>query len=195
MGLEVTVHRVTKETDITILLDMDRPEEPKIQTTLPFFDHILYSMAFHGGFYLQVQGKGDTDVDPHHLVEDTGLALGMALQETLTKRGGIMRYGAAKTPMDEALSEVIIDAGGRPYFVYQGNLPQNYAGTFDLTLIREFWIALANTGKLSLHGLMPYGENAHHMVEALFKSLGRALAQAYAPKKGGQKAMSTKGSL
>jgi imidazoleglycerol-phosphate dehydratase len=195
MSMEITIDRKTKETDISVTLDLDSGAEPQINTTLPFFDHILYSMAFHGGFFLKIDATGDTEVDPHHLVEDTGLTLGQALLASLEKRKGIQRYGHAITPMDEALSEVTIDVGGRPYFVYRGTLPQNWAGQFDLTLIREFWIALAHAGKMNVHGNMRYGENGHHMIEALFKSLGRALSAAYKPKAGGQAAMSTKGTL
>lgn len=191
----IVVHRKTKETDIRLELNLLQKEPLKLSTTLPFFDHMLTAMAFHGGFSLQVEAKGDTDVDPHHLVEDTGLVLGEALRKWLDRAKAVQRFGWAVIPMDEALSEVVIDAGGRPYWVYEMSLPQSHAGAFDLSLIREFMIALAAKGQINLHALGRYGENSHHKVEALFKALGKALAMAYSPKPGEQASMSTKGSL
>ena len=190
----ITVDRNTKETRIHLVLDLDSREAPKVSTGLPFFDHMLNALAFHGGFYLEVQAQGDLEVDPHHLVEDTGIVLGEAFFRTQKDRGALVRYGACTIPMDEALSEAVLDVCGRAYWVYNANLPQTHAGTFDLSLVREFVIALANNARINLHGNCRYGENSHHMVEALFKALGKALAQAYGRRDDG-KVPSTKGVL
>lgn len=187
------IERKTKETDIRLCLDLNRRDAPKVATGVPFFDHMLTAFAFHGGFFLEIEAKGDLEVDAHHLVEDTGLVLGEAFRKAQESRGGVVRYGHAVIPMDEALSEVVVDACGRPYWVYQAEFPQSHAGTFDLSLVREFLIAFTNRAQVNLHAHCRYGANGHHMAEALFKALGKALAQAYAPRDGGTAAMSTKG--
>lgn len=187
--------RRTKETDIKVILDMHADGPSKPSTGLPFFDHMLHAMAFHGRFRLEVSATGDVEVDPHHLVEDTGLVIGQALELFRQKSKGISRYGQSLVPMDDALSEAVVDACGRPYLVYKVDLPQSYAGTFDLSLFREFWWGLAMAGKVNLHLNVRYAENAHHAFEALFKAAGRALATAYCPIHGGEAAMSTKGVL
>ncbi|OQX29418.1 MAG: imidazoleglycerol-phosphate dehydratase [Spirochaeta sp. LUC14_002_19_P3] len=187
--------RTTKETDIAIELDMTRRAPARLDTGLPFFNHILTAMAFHGGFQLEIDAKGDIEVDPHHLVEDCGLVLGKALELFRQETGGIARYGEARIPMDDALSEAVVDACGRPYLVYHASLPQTHAGNFDLSLLREFWLGLAMAGKMNLHLHVRYAENAHHAVEALFKAAGRALAQAYRPINGTEEDMSTKGKI
>ncbi len=188
-----TVERNTKETKIHLTVDLDRREQPRINTGVPFFDHMLTALAFHGGFYLEATAQGDLEVDPHHLVEDMGIVLGDALKKVQDARGGVARYGWSVIPMDDALSEVAIDACGRAYWVYEASFPQTHAGAFYLSLVREFVIGLANRAQINLHALCRYGSNGHHMVEALFKALGKALAQAYAPRDGGSAAMSTKG--
>jgi len=191
----IEINRKTKETDIHVLLDMNAqgPSEPR--TGVPFFDHMLNAMAFHGGFRLEVDASGDTDVDPHHLVEDCGLVIGQALEQERIESDGIERYGQAVIPMDDALSESIVDACGRPYLSWNVVWPQQKAGDFDLFLLREFFWGLAVAGKLNLHQSVRYAENGHHAAEALFKATGRALAMAYVPKRGGEEAMSTKGTL
>lgn len=188
-----TIERKTKETQIVLTLDLDKKDAPKINTGVPFFDHMLTAFSFHGGFSLEVDARGDLEVDAHHLVEDTGLVLGEAFKKVQESRGGVVRYGHSIIPMDEALSEVIVDACGRAYWVYEAQFPQTHAGTFDLSLVREFLIAFTNRAQVNLHAHCRYGANGHHMVEALFKALGKALAQAYAPRDGGSAAMSTKG--
>jgi imidazoleglycerol-phosphate dehydratase len=190
---QATIERKTKETQIRLTLDLDRREPPKVSTGVPFFDHLLTALSFHGGFYLEVDAKGDLEVDPHHLVEDTGLVLGDAFKKLQDGRAGLVRFGHSVIPMDEALSEVVIDVCGRPVSIYTADFPQTHAGTFDLSLVREFLIALANRAQISLHAHCRYGSNGHHMVEALFKALGKALAQAYALREGGIASMSTKG--
>ena len=189
----VTVNRETKETKISLTLDLNRKDAPVLMTGIPFFDHMLNAMAFHGGFFLEVNAQGDLEVDDHHLVEDLGLVLGDAFRQIREQSPSIMRYGHSVIPMDEALSEVVIDACNRPYWVIGANFPQAHAGTFDLSLIREFLIALANRGAMNLHAHCRYGSNGHHMAESLFKALGRALAAAHSPRVG--PAPSTKGVL
>ncbi|MEI8095486.1 MAG: imidazoleglycerol-phosphate dehydratase HisB [Spirochaetales bacterium] len=193
--MSVTIDRNTKETRIHLVLDLDSSGAPKLATGLPFFDHMLNALAFHGGFFLEVTATGDLDVDPHHLVEDVGIVLGDAFSRLQKDRGALVRYGHQTIPMDEALSECVIDVCSRPYWVYEAELPQTHAGNFDLSLVREFVIALANNARITLHARCRYGENAHHMVEALFKALGKALAQAYTLRAPGSVVPSTKGVL
>ena len=185
--------RVTKETSISMVLDMDG-HEISIDTGIPFFDHMLHAMAFHGNFGLTVQASGDTDVDPHHLVEDTGIVMGEALQDTVSEYGSISRFGHTVIPMDEALSEVTIDAGGRGYTVLKAVFPQEYSGNFHMPLLREFFIALASSGSITLHLECRYGENSHHMAESLFKALGKAMSTAFSLSKR-EGVLSTKGKI
>lgn len=189
----IELRRTTKETDIGITLDMSASGPSKPSTGLPFFDHMLHAMAFHGGFRLEIDAKGDIDVDPHHLVEDTGLVIGEALDRSRRESEGIQRYGQAIIPMDDALGETVVDVCGRPYLVWNVDWAQPKAGDFDLFLLREFFWGLAVSGKMNLHLNVRYSVNGHHAAEALFKATGRALAQAYVPSKGGEAAMSTKG--
>ena len=192
----IEIHRVTKETDILVILDMNVSGPSKPETGLPFFNHMLNAMAFHGGFRLEVKASGDIDVDPHHLVEDIGLVIGQALVKARTESEGIRRFGQAVIPMDDALSEAVIDACGRPYLKWDVEWAQEKAGDFDLSLLREFFRGLAVGGKLNLHLTVRYSENGHHAAEAMFKATGRALAEAYTPNDGGGEAgMSTKGTL
>jgi imidazoleglycerol-phosphate dehydratase len=196
MNRKSETERKTKETDIKITMDPDKGGEVSIRTTIPFFDHILTAMAFHGGFSLFVQAKGDTDVDPHHLVEDTGIVLGDLLNRIVTDFGPVERFGNSTIPMDDALSEIVIDVCGRPYLVYNCAWPQPYAGQFDLSLIKEFFSGLTARAKINIHAGTRAGENSHHMAEALFKALGKAIKQAYRVKetKTGE-GMSTKGTI
>jgi imidazoleglycerol-phosphate dehydratase len=177
-GRSVDVKRATKETDISLALDPDLGDRVEVKTGLPFFDHMLTIMAFHGRFRLVLSAKGDLEVDGHHLVEDVGLVLGQALAGVLEK-GPVARFGHAVIPMDEALAEVSIDVCGRPTLVFSAGFPQQWVGTFDTALIREFLIALASKAGMSLHAEIQRGENSHHMAEALFKALGKAIRQAY----------------
>jgi len=168
----------------------DDAREPAIATNVPFFDHMLTAMAFHGRMGLVVDAKGDLEVDPHHLVEDTGLVLGDVLRQ-IADLETTERFGNAVVPMDDACGEATIDLGGRPYLVYLADYPQAYAGSFDLSLLREFFYALAIRAKANIHLDARYGRNGHHMAEALFKALGRALRAAIARREG--EGMSTKG--
>jgi imidazoleglycerol-phosphate dehydratase len=191
---QAQIKRTTKETDISVILDLDNSNAPEISTTVPFFDHILYSMAFHGGFFLKIDASGDIEVDPHHLVEDTGLVLGDAFKTAASKGSALARFGHFTTPMDESLSEATVDASGRPYLVYRADYPQPNAGTFDIFLVKEFLKAFTDRGGITLHAECRYGENSHHMVESLFKAVGRALGQAYRTAEK-NKILSTKGTL
>jgi len=190
----MSLTRETKETNITIDLDLDTPGTPGIGTTVPFFDHMLNAMAFHGGFSLSVKASGDTESDPHHLVEDTGIIFGRLLKEWARTYGPLVRFGHAVIPMDEALSEVTIDVSGRSHLVYRADYPQQRCGDFDTALIREFLLGLTRTAEITLHAQVRHGDNSHHMTESLFKALGKALAQAYCRSNAGG-IPSTKGTI
>ncbi len=187
----VDVKRTTKETDISLALDPDRGDRVEVKTGLPFFDHLLTSMAFHGRFTCIITAKGDLEVDGHHLVEDVGIVLGQALSGVLDK-GPVARFAHSVIPMDEALAEVSIDVCGRPTLFLGAGFPQAWVGTFDTALIREFLMGLVSKAGMSLHAEIRRGENSHHMAEALFKALGRAISQAYRP---AQSEMSSKGRI
>ncbi len=185
-----SVRRETKETKIEIRGDLQTSYEPTVNTGLPFFDHMLTAMAFHGRFGLSVEASGDIDVDAHHLVEDTGLVLGDVLAE-IAEQEPIERFGHAVVPMDDACGEVTVDFGGRPYLAYRVEFPQPRAGSFDLSLFREFFNALAIRSRANIHLEGRYALNGHHLAEALFKALGLALRQAMRRRDAG--GMSTKG--
>jgi imidazoleglycerol-phosphate dehydratase len=198
--------RKTNETEIQVDIDLDTAGEIAIDTGVGFFNHLLKSAAFHGRFSLSVRARGDVEVDYHHLVEDTGLVLGEALRLAAEDRGDLRRFGHAVIPMDDALSEVSVDAGGRPCLVFDDSFPQERCGSFEMVLIREFLIALANRARITLHAQLRHGRNSHHCAEALFKALGRALWQAYSPVSGNSgtadgknagsgQGMSTKGTI
>jgi len=186
------LERTTKETSIILDLNLDEAWQPDIKLGLPFFEHILGSMAFHGGFGLNIKGSGDLDVDPHHLVEDVGLVFGQALLSAFSDIP-VARFGHAVIPMDDALSEVTLDFCRRPFLVYRANFTQDRSGNFDMTLLREFFQALANKAEANLHLECRYGQNAHHMSESLFKALGKAVFQASRIAQNG--VQSTKGTL
>ena len=189
----VSLRRETKETDIALTLDTTNPQTISIVLGVPFFEHMLHAMSFHGALGLSIHGKGDIEVDPHHVVEDVGLVLGDAVKQYISRFGPCARFGHAVIPMDDALSEVTIDASGRPFIVYRADYPQYRSGDFDMSLIGEFLTAFANRGGLTLHCLCRYGGNSHHMAESLFKALGKALRQSLLPAAEGVR--STKGSL
>jgi len=188
---KVQIARKTSETDVALTLDPDAPGGV-VRTGLPFFDHLLSSMAFHGRFLLDIDAKGDLEVDAHHLVEDVGLVLGQAFSEVLAKTGQVRRFAHAVIPMDEALAEVTIDVCGRPTLVWRVRLPQMRAGAFDLWLLREFFDGLVSQARISLHVDVRRGRNSHHMVEAAFKALGKSLHDSYAP---AEEEMSSKGRI
>ena len=190
---KVEVKRKTKETDITLTLNADGGSI-SISTGLPFFDHLLTAMTFHGDIGINLKAQGDLEIDPHHLVEDTGLVLGAALQKTVDTYGAVKRFGHTVIPMDEALSEITLDVCGRPYLVYNADYPQEYSGQFQMSLLKEFFTAIANSAGMTIHADCKYGDNSHHMAESLFKALGKAIKISY-KLTSSEKIMSTKGKL
>lgn len=172
-----TVNRRTNETDITLRLSLDGGDSD-ISTGIGFFDHMLAQLARHGGFGLSVNCHGDLEVDGHHTVEDVGLALGEALKTALGDKLGIERYGQAIVPMDEALALCAVDLSGRPCLRYTADIPAGRVGGFETELVREFMQALANAGGFALHIRQLDGLNSHHIIEAMFKALARALKSA-----------------
>jgi imidazoleglycerol-phosphate dehydratase len=189
------IERVTKETRIKLSLNVDGKGDAKICTSVPFLDHMLNLFARHGLFDLEVEACGDIDIDFHHTVEDIGIVLGEAFKQALGDKNGIRRYGQATVPMDETLASVAIDISGRPYLVYHVALPKVKIGEFDVELAREFFQAFVNHCGLNLHINVMYGENVHHIIEACFKAVARAMdvATQFDPRVDG--VMSTKGVL
>lgn len=190
-----TIRRTTTETDIEIVLAIDGKGEYDIETGIGFLDHMLSLMTRHGLFDISIKAKGDLEVDFHHTVEDVGLCLGKAFDEALGAKEGIVRYGSARVPMNEALAQVDVDISSRPFLVYNVELPADKVGDFDAELAREFLHALANSAGLTLHVNLVYGENVHHCIEAIFKALGRALARGARLGEKIDGVMSTKGQL
>ncbi|BDE87552.1 Imidazoleglycerol-phosphate dehydratase [uncultured Flavonifractor sp.] len=186
------ISRETKETRIQAALWLSGGPV-KIDTGIGFFDHMLHAWAFYAGFGLTLTAKGDLEVDGHHTVEDTGIVLGQALREALGDKVGIRRFGSAYVPMDEALAFTALDFSGRPFLVYEADMPQARMGAYDACLTEEFMRALAMNSGLTLHMRAQYGRNAHHITEALFKSLGLAMKDAV--KMEGTGVTSTKGAL
>jgi imidazoleglycerol-phosphate dehydratase len=174
------VARKTNETDISATLELDRPGKPDISTGCGFLDHMLALFAKHGNFGLAVRAAGDTDVDFHHLTEDVGIVLGQAFREALGDCRGIARYGSALLPMDEALVLVALDVSGRAYLEYSAAIAAPKVGEFDTELAREFMLAFSRAIPLTLHVRQLAGVNAHHIIEAMFKGLARAMRQAVA---------------
>jgi imidazoleglycerol-phosphate dehydratase len=170
-----TITRKTAETDITVKLAVDGKGVAKVDTGIPFFDHMLTLFAKHGLFDLEVKARGDVAVDYHHTVEDVGLVLGEAFKAALGDKVGLKRYGFFILPMDEALARVVIDLGGRPHLVYDVTAPTMFVRDFNLALVKEFFRAFANSVGANVHVKLPYGEEPHHVVEAVFKCFARAL--------------------
>ena len=190
------VSRETNETCVNISLNLDGEGKGEINTGAPFFDHMLELFARHGFFDLTVDARGDVEVDYHHLVEDAGLALGQAVRKALGNRAGITRYGFFVLPMDETLVTVSLDLSNRPYLVYNAEPPVTFVRDFNVNLFKEFFQAFANEAGANLHVRLEYGEEPHHVVEAVFKGFARALdaATRYEPRLGGA-IPSTKGTL
>jgi imidazoleglycerol-phosphate dehydratase len=189
------IHRVTAETDVSLSLVLDGTGAGERDTGVGFFDHLLDAVARHGGLDLDARVQGDLQTGPHHTVEDTGLALGQAVDEALGDRAGIRRFGHAVVPMDEARASCAIDVSGRPYTAFEGSFPAERVADFDTDLAEEFLRAVANTAKLTVHVRVEAGTNAHHMVEASFKAFARALRDAVAEDPRVQGIPSTKGLL
>jgi imidazoleglycerol-phosphate dehydratase len=190
-----TIERTTSETQVKVELVLDGTGRGRIQTTIPFLDHMLTLLAKHGFFDLTVQAKGDTDIDDHHTIEDIGIVIGDALKQALGSKEGIRRFGWASIPLDETLAQVTVDLSGRPYLVYRVELPQRRIKTLDLGLFEDFFQAFATHAALNLHVNVLYGRNPHHIMEAVFKALAKALDQATALDERVSGVLSTKGSL
>ena len=172
------VSRETSETTIEVTLDLDGDGESTVDTGIGFFDHMLTALAKHGLFDLTVRCDGDLEIDDHHTVEDVGITIGEALDEALGDKRGIVRYADRRVPLDEAVASVVVDVSGRPYFVFNGEFSQDQVGEFTSDMARHFAESLALNAGLTLHAEIVAGTNAHHEVEALFKSLARALDDA-----------------
>jgi imidazoleglycerol-phosphate dehydratase len=195
MGRKGEINRKTKETRITLRLDLDGSGEYSISTGIPFFDHMLSLLAMHGFFDLRIEAEGDIGVDFHHTVEDVGICLGDGFKEAIGDGKGLRRYGMAIIPMDETLVSVALDLSMRPHLVYNPGLRKKKVGLFDLDLIEEFYRAFTNHGGITLHINTMYGKNSHHIIEAIFKGVGRALDMASSLDQRATGVMSTKGRL
>lgn len=194
MSRRAVVDRSTKESAVHIDLELDGTGEISIQTQVPFFDHMLSQLGKHAGFNLTVKTTGDVDVDSHHTVEDTSLALGQALREALGDKSGIRRFGDATVPLDEVLVQAAVDLSGRPYLVHRQPEIVELIGTYDTTLTRHIWESLIAEARIALHVRVLEGRNAHHVMEAQFKAVARALRDAVS-RDGVTGIPSTKGTL
>ncbi len=194
-GRVARVERKTRETEILLQLNVDGAGDAAVETTIPFFNHMLEAATKHGLLDLRVTARGDTEVDLHHTVEDVGICLGKAFHEALGDKRGIARFGTSYVPMDEALASVHVDVSGRPYLSYSVPLAKTKVGNFDLGLLQDFFRAFAMNAMLNLHVNLQYGENLHHIAEAIFKAFGRALAEASRVNPRIAGVLSTKGAL
>jgi len=173
-----SITRGTRETDIELKLGLDGSGVSSINTSIPFLDHMLEQVARHGLFDLSIAARGDREIDDHHTVEDIGICFGEALHDAIGDKTGVRRYGHAYVPLDEALSRVVLDLSGRPGLEYHIPFPRERVGDFDVDLFKEFFQAIANHGKITLHIDAIRGANNHHMIETVFKAFGRALRMA-----------------
>ncbi len=192
---KASITRATRETDITLELNLDGSGRAEIDTTIPFLDHMLDQVARHGLVDLSIRARGDREIDDHHTVEDIGICLGEALHDALGDKAGLVRYGHAYVPLDEALSRVALDLSGRPGLEYHVAFPKERVGDFDVDLFREFFQAVTNHGRITLHIDAIRGENNHHIIETVFKAFGRALRMAVSPDPRQSGIPSTKGAL
>jgi imidazoleglycerol-phosphate dehydratase len=189
------VARKTNETDIKLALGVDGTGKVNLETDVPFLNHMLDLFAKHGQFDLTVEARGDVDIDDHHTVEDIGICLGQTLATALGDKRGIKRYASVFVPMDEALAQVVIDLSNRPHFEYRAEYPSQQVGSFSTELVEEFLWKFALEARMTLHVIVHYGKNTHHMIEAVFKALGRALDEATSIDPRVQGVPSTKGVL
>jgi len=190
-----TIERATAETQVRVTLNLDGGGQGANHTSVPFLDHLLNSLARHGRFDLEITARGDTEIDDHHIVEDIGIVLGQAFARALGEKRDIARFGAAHAPMDEALARAVVDLSGRPFLVYEAPGVAPWVGRFDTALVEEFWRAFVNNAAITLHLDLLRGKNAHHALEALFKSTGMALHLATRIIEQGGAVPSTKGVL
>ncbi|WNR44817.1 imidazoleglycerol-phosphate dehydratase HisB [Paenibacillus roseipurpureus] len=190
-----SVARKTNETDIKLSFEVDGTGISELQTDVPFLNHMLDLFTKHGHFNLKVDAKGDIEIDDHHTVEDIGICLGQTLREALGNKRGIKRYASVFVPMDEALAQVVIDISNRPHFEYRAEYPTANVGSFETQLVQEFLWKFALEARITLHVIVHYGQNTHHMIEGVFKALGRALDEATSIDPRVQGVPSTKGVL
>ena len=195
MARKAKIIRKTRETDIVLEIDLDRSSGSKIDTSIPFLNHMLDLFCRHGLFKLVVKSKGDTEIDDHHLVEDLGICLGKAVGQALGEKEGINRYGSASVTMDECLCKVDMDLSGRPYLVYKVRYERRKIGGFDPALVKEFFKAFTDHSGITLHINLEYGSNSHHIIEAVFKAFARALREAVTGNPAIKGVLSTKGTL
>lgn len=196
MSRKALIKRKTKETDISLDFNLDGSGKYSINTSIPFLDHMLSLMCRHGLFDVKLKAKGDIAIDDHHTVEDIGIVLGKAVRQALGDMKGISRYGQASVPMDEALASISLDISGRPYLVYKVEFPKKgKIKDFDPDLIEDFFHAFVSNSNITLHVNVLYGRNIHHMIEAVFKGLGRALRGAVSVDKKIKGVLTTKGML
>jgi len=195
MPRSAKIIRKTTETDIHLEIDLDKTSGSRIDTTIPFFNHMLELFARHGFLKLVVKSKGDTHIDDHHLVEDLGICLGQAVAKALGKKAGINRYGSACVPMDECLCRVDMDVSGRPYLIYNVKYGRRKVGGFDPALVKEFFKAFTDHSGITLHINFLYGDNGHHIIETIFKAFARAFRDAVNVNANIKGVLSTKGTL
>ena len=195
MKRQATVNRKTKEVKCSITLNLDGSGKYDIKTGIPFFNHMLEQFAKHGYFDLKIKAIGDTEIDFHHTVEDTGIVLGDAFDKSLGDKKGIRRFAHASVPFDDSLVSVTLDLSGRPYFVLRGEIPKSKVGEFDVELTEEFFKSFSNSLKCNLHIELKYGTNLHHNIEAMFKAVGIALDEATSIDTRSKAVPSTKGTL
>jgi imidazoleglycerol-phosphate dehydratase len=195
MDREASISRKTRETDITVELRLDGKGEAAIETGIPFFDHLLDSFTRHGLFDLRVRAKGDLHVDQHHTVEDVGIVMGQAVRKAVGDGAGLRRFGSARIPMADARILVDLDLSNRAYLVYRVELPRDWVADFDAALVEDFLYAFCMNAGIDLHVERSYGHNVHHIIEGIFKGLGRALDEATTRDPRVRGALSTKGSL
>jgi imidazoleglycerol-phosphate dehydratase len=189
------IARRTNETDIKLSFNVDGTGQSSIESDVPFLNHMLDLFTKHGQFDLEVAANGDVEIDDHHTVEDIGICLGQALHKALGDKKGIRRYASVFVPMDEALAQVVIDVSNRPHFEYRAEYPSNQVGSFSVEMVHEFLWKFALESRITLHVIVHYGKNTHHMIEAIFKALGRALDEATSIDPRVQGVPSTKGVL
>ncbi len=195
MARTAKIHRETGETKVDLAIDLDGTGQSKLHTGVGFFDHMLTLLAKHSLIDLTLAAEGDLHVDPHHTVEDVGICFGKALAQAVGDKAGIRRYGSASVPMDETLVTVAVDLSGRPFLVWNADLPPEMLGMFNAPLAEEFWRAVSSSGAMNLHVLCHYGRNSHHIIEGIFKASARALRQAVEIDPRGKGVPSTKGVL
>jgi imidazoleglycerol-phosphate dehydratase len=178
MTRQATINRMTNETQVNVTLQLDGEGQATIDTGVPFMDHMLDLFVKHGFFDATIQASGDTHIDDHHTTEDIGIVLGQVVKEALGDKKGIRRYGNAFVPMDDALAQVVIDCSHRPHLEFRAELPNEKVGNFDTELVHEFLWKFALEARMNVHVIVHYGHNTHHIIEAIFKALARALDEA-----------------